>query len=111
MYWENYNKRSIEKINIFDHWGLMKDCDKAFKKNRGDFEAFSKEVRGSLQYYFWSKCEYEIILTSLFVRDRFKVEKIDIYDQVMLNWDVFINYVWNCYRKPFEKEIVKTETK
>ena len=30
-----------------------------------------------------------------FDRDSFEKEKIDIYDQVMLNWDVFIKYVWD----------------
>ena len=22
-------------------------------------------------------------------------EKVDIYDQVLLNWDIFIEYLWN----------------
>jgi hypothetical protein len=76
-----------------------------------------------LQYYYWSKSEYETIITSWppYVEDeelnRLNSEKekriqetgkfyraavnlnvgykIDIYTQVMMNWDRFIDYIWN----------------
>lgn len=65
-------------------------------------------------FAYWSKVEYEMVLTDVFTSidnnelerlkqlyDRYnystnlKVEKkIDIYDQVMLNWDIFSEYVY-----------------
>ena len=46
-------------------------------------------------YYFWSKCEWEIILSDWPPSDTFCKEKIDVFDQVMLNWDIFVDYIWN----------------
>lgn len=48
-------------------------------------------------YYFWSKCEWEIILSDFPPSKKFQEKKVDVYEQVMLNWDIFINYVWNQY--------------
>ena len=80
---------------------------------------FNEEVRRSLLYYYWSKCEWEVVITSWppYVKkeeiDRLNKEmmdnpnhyresvnldvgeKIDVYSQVMANWDIFIDYVWN----------------
>lgn len=50
-------------------------------------------------YYFWSKCEWEIILSDFPPSDRFKKKKVDVYEQVMLNWDKFINYLWKYYER------------
>ena len=57
---------------------------------QGRFEA----VHGSLFYYYRSKCEWEVIVSSWPPSDRVPERKVDVYDQVMLNWDVFIGYVW-----------------
>ena len=77
-------------------------------------EIFAPEFKNNLMYYFWSKCECEIILTNW--PTSFKVdiknldatkhdyrdsidlevaEKIDMYDQVMNNWQLVLDYVWN----------------
>ena len=95
VYAEDFNGKKIEKVNIFDHYRFLEDVKKIYKKYKNDFDTFAHEVKSSLMYYFWSKCEWEIILSSLFGRPDFKEMKIDVYDQVMLNWDVFIKYVWD----------------
>lgn len=46
-------------------------------------------------YYFWSKCEWEIIISGWPPRDDFNDAKIDVYDQVKLNWDKFVDYTWD----------------
>ena len=94
VYVEDVNRRRIEQYNIFEHGRFATEIEKAYKKHRDDFDAFAEEVKNNLRYYFWSKCEWEIMLNSLFTDKNFKPEKIDVYDQVMLNWDVFIGYVW-----------------
>lgn len=139
VYVSNFNSGEIRLYNVFHHYGFYDDCVKAKKKFKDDREAFAKEVRSSLMYYFWSKCEWEIILNhwpdgevyemrrdmtagklcdamrgigieypnarisedrEVSVRvylkhNRFKDEKIDVYSQVMANWDIFIDYLWN----------------
>lgn len=94
VYTEDFNKKCIVKHNVFEHARFSEDIKKIYKKHKDDFGAFSEEVRKSLRYYYWSKCEWEIILSSWPQRAGFSEEKIDVYDQVMLNWDQFIKYVW-----------------
>ena len=97
VYVEYINHRRIEIYNIFEHAGFKEDCDKAWKEYKDNSQKFAECVKRSLMYYFWSKCEWEIILSDFFPSDSFKKEKIDVYDQVRLNWNIFINYVWGQY--------------
>lgn len=94
VYVENINAQRIEVYNIFQHSSFKKDVLNAYKEYKNDFEQFSEKVRKSLMYHFWSKCEWEIILSDWPPSNNFKKEKIDVYDQVMLNWNIFIYYVW-----------------
>lgn len=102
VYVDDFNGKKIKIYNVLNHGGFLKDVQNAIKKFKNDKEAFEKEVKSSLMYYYWSKCEWEIILSSWPERKDFKEEKIDVYDQVMLHWDVFINYLWDN-----QKEILK----
>lgn len=141
VYVGNFNTGEIEKYNIFDHVSFYNDCVKAKKKFKDDRDGFEDEVRRSLMYYFWSKCEWEIILDHwpsgeyykmrkvislqklydafnavgegypedklpatmdrrLEIRvfpenNQFQCEKIDVYEQVISNWEIFIDYLWN----------------
>lgn len=95
--YEDFNKREIKTINIF-YGGFLEDCKKAYKKHKDDPDAFFKEVQTSLMYYFWSKCEFELVATSLFSRENFKEVKFDVYDQIQLNWNRFCEYLW-AHRK------------
>lgn len=78
---------------------------------------FKEKLISTLKCYFWARTEYEIILTDWptmitkeeaeRIVDEFKkrdhyreavnlpVEvKVDVYDQVTLNFDLFVDYVW-----------------
>lgn len=98
VYIENVNRKSIEVYNIFDHHLFLKDVIEAYSKYKDNYEAFCDEIKKSLQYFFWSKCEWEIILSAWPPFEKFKDEKIDVYQQVMLNKDVFFKYVWENIR-------------
>lgn len=51
-------------------------------------------------YWFWSKCEYEIVISPWVGRNKEEAEvKIDIHDQVMLNFDRFVDYCWSFKEK------------
>lgn len=123
VYYNNFNSKEIEVFNIFDHGLFYERAYKAKLKYKDDFEKFAEEIKRWLMYCFWSKSEYEVIITSWppyvsgeeidrltetkkkqleeyqrFYRESARLEcgsKIDIYDQVMLNWDIFIKYVWD----------------
>lgn len=94
VYISDFNAGKIKTHNVFNHCGVIEDCQKAYKKHKYDRDAFIEEVRRSLRYYYWSKCEWEIIITHWPPRKNAQDLKIDVYDQVMLNWDKFCDYVW-----------------
>ena len=95
VYVEDVNAQKIVVYNIFRHTFFVRDCKKALKEHKEDKDSFLEEVRKELMYYFWSKCEWEIILSDFPPSGRFKEEKVDVYDQVRLNWKVFSEYLWN----------------
>ena len=111
-YIEDRNSNTINVFNIFNSFRFISDVIKANNKYKNDFE-FLQEVRSSLMYAFWSKSEYEVIITSwpLYIeKEEFerltkedikyrtwlnlkKKKKIDIYNQVMINWEAFKLYL------------------
>ena len=107
VYRSDWNKGTIVEWNVFDHGRFFEDCIKNRKKNavrgRENKDAFIERLRRDLMYYYWSKCEWEIVLSHWPGNDRYKDEKIDVYDQIWLNWDRFVEYVWE-HRMEFKKE-------
>lgn len=95
VYTSDFNQRRIVVHNIFNHYRFWEDCIKNKKKNKNNKEEFVKQLRTDLQYFYWSKSEWEIILQQWPPSDNFNDEKIDVFDQVYLNWDKFVDYVWN----------------
>lgn len=104
VYLDDINKRKIIIFNVFKHWAFYEDLKKIIKKYT-DIKDFSEELRKICIYYFWSKCEYEIILTCWPKWDKFKEEKIDVYSQLNLNWDKFVNYIWENKKGVLKNEI------
>lgn len=127
VYREDFNHGAIVKYNIFDHSGFAQDVNNLLKEDITKDE-FAEQLKRSLRYYFWGKSEYEVVITSWPVYiyrselDRLNTEyeeynnkwghypydinivpnvgkKIDIYSQVMMNWEQFVEYVWNNKNK------------
>ena len=121
VYVENINKRKIEKYNVLND-GIIEEILKR-TKDKKDKKSFSEEVESIIMYHYWSRSEWEIILTDWpthikleelqrlnrevarhiekYDKGPYSVaanlsveEKIDVYDQVMMNWNIFIDYVW-----------------
>lgn len=91
----HFNDDRPESFNIFDHHSFNEDCNKAFAECKHDITVFAEEVKNKLMYYYWSKCEWELAIRG-FVGNK-KERKVDVYEQVMLNWDRFIDYLWDWY--------------
>ena len=94
VYVGDFNAREIRTHNVFNHYSFYEDCCKNKRKNKNDREAFEEQLRRDLMYYYWSKSEWEIILSHWPPRKDAREEKVDVYDQVRLNWDQFVDYVW-----------------
>ena len=91
-YCHDRNERKIEPFNVFDHASFLDDCKKNARKNAKDYDRFCDQLRKDAMYYFWSKSEWEIVITP-WVGQAPDV-KIDVYDQIMINWEHFCKYVW-----------------
>ena len=94
VYRINHMKNKVEVFNVFDHWSFRNKTIKILKDSKTHTD-FSEELHNLVFCYFGWKYEYEICITSVFSRQEETEEKIDIRHQLMLNWDRFIDYLWN----------------
>lgn len=98
VYFHDFNRNEIVVYNIFRHYKFNEEVQKLIK-SKIDKTEFKEKLRKELMYWFWSKCEYEVIISPWVGRNREEAEvKIDIHDQVMLNFDRFVDYCWS-FRK------------
>ena len=112
----NFNSREIEFHDVFNHYGLLRDIAKTSRKLTRNKEltdeqkkqAFAEELRRDMMYYYWSKCEWEIIVSHWPPRESDRDVKLDVWDQVKANWDIFLDYTWE-HRKDIEKEVSRID--
>ena len=126
VYKEDWNNNKIKIFNIFNHSRFYEDVKKSLKKfdNKEDF---AEEIKKSLMWCYCRKSEHEIVITTWaphitmselnrineerektlkeYNREPYRLyvnpevgEKVDIYSQVMLNWNIFVDYVWSHKR-------------
>ena len=94
VYYHDFNNQKIVTYNIFNHGSFSKELSQIKASNKSEF---SNELQRIIKYYFWSKCEWEIIICP-WVGKADDI-KIDVYDQLKLNWDKFVDYVWSEVKK------------
>jgi len=95
VYVSDFNEGKIKEWNVFAHGRFMEDLIKNARKHKNsEREQFEEQMRRNLMYHYWSKCEWEVIIDNWPHTDRAKDRKVDVYDQIRLNWDVFCDYVW-----------------
>ena len=104
VFYHNYNAKKIEFFNIFDHWRFKEEVEKALKKSKTR-EELEKAIRSELFYFFNSKFEWEVLITPWPTREDETI-KIDVYWQVINNFDRFIDYLAKNkrFRKTSESE-------
>ena len=107
VYYHDFNGRKIDTYNIFNHGTLRIQLAKiARRRTLGEDgkrhsitkEEFTKELRGWLMYCYWSKAEWEVIIGPwISNQEEFDKEsvKIDVFDQIMLNFGILADYVWD----------------
>ena len=82
----DFNSKEFVKYNVMPY--LMRSYDEV--KRRKDkpttFDEFKEFVRDKSLYMYWSRCQYEIILSDW--PPSGKEKKIDVHWQLMNNWDL-----------------------
>lgn len=94
VYYDEFNQNKIVPLNIFKHHTFNQDVLKLLKSDLTK-EQFKEELDRKLLYSFWSKCEYETTIYMASWVGQSKPIKIDIYSQVKLNWNRFVDYCWS----------------
>lgn len=116
VYVYDRDQKKIEKKNIFKggHWQTVVDALMHQCRTKDEFAAKFKQ---KLMSVYWSRCEYEVVLAtwptyiSREELERLNREakdpchnltvnltteiKIDVFDQLLMNWPQFVDYVWN----------------
>ena len=79
------NSNKFEAYNVMPY---LVDCYKNEKKDKRPttFDEFKEFVKSKSMYMYWSRCEYEIILSDWLSNKHSK--KIDVYWQIMNNIDI-----------------------
>lgn len=98
VFYHDWNSNDIRVLNIFEHSGYRDEIKKAAKKSKTK-EEFAPLLRSAIMFRFWSKCEWETIISPLISPKNCKNLKVDVCWQVMNNWHVFLDYVWNNRNK------------
>lgn len=80
----------IREWNVFDHYGFYEDFKK-WLDECDTIQEFAEEIERETRYYFWSRCEYEVVMSDMFDRAE---RKVDVYTQLIANWDRFVEYSW-----------------
>lgn len=84
----NFNHDDIEYYDIMP---FLIDSYKKIKKNKPKtFDEIKEFIINESRYRFWSRCEYEVILTGW--PKQKKEVKIDIFNQIMENIDVITTH-------------------
>jgi len=79
------------KFEAYDVMSYLVNCYKKEKKDKRPvtFDEFKKFVESKSMYMYWSRCEYEVILSDW--PNRKTSKKIDIHWQIMNNIDIVTN--------------------
>lgn len=80
-----------DDIEYYDIMPFLIDSYKKIKKNKPKtFDEIKEFIINESRYRFWSRCEYEVIITG-WPKQKREV-KIDIFNQIMENIDVITTH-------------------
>lgn len=105
----NSHHNKIETYNIFSHRKFDEYVKMHIKKCKSK-EELANKLKSELQYYFWSKNEWELLIK---VTNENRIilypwtgisEPLDVTDNTMLDWNAFA-------KKHIKKQFYDNETK
>ena len=98
-----FNSDRLKYTNVIKQ-SLIDRVKKLIKKN-ADYEEIKREIDASLMHDYWSKSEYEVIVSN-WTGKKFE-QKIDIYYQLQPNIDRITEYLIREIAPIKSKEILK----
>lgn len=95
----DFNTDEIEQYDVIPH--LVEEYGKLRKKDIPQTEqAFREFIRKEAQYQWWSRAEYEIIVSPLIEkRDGSPHHKIDVFYQIEMNLNIVCQLVADSITK------------
>lgn len=91
----DFNVDKIVKYNILEYDYLIDSLKKAIKKKEiTKYDELKEFVKRILMAQFWSRTEYEILVSGL--HTRVEPQKIDVWYQIEMNLD---NLLWYLIEK------------
>ena len=103
----DFNSGKVEFYDILSHGSFLDDVRQSRKDHPDDDVLFMDDVRSFLRYYFWSRCEHEILVSGMHLRKGEEPSKVDVFDQVDANWDAFSSYLVSVFPRKARKESAK----
>lgn len=93
-----YDNGRARAYNVFNNISFNKAVqEEIMSVPELTFEFIEQRVKELAQWQFWSRCEYEFLVTGWPPSTHDKPYKLDVYEQLRMNWDQFINYIYNIY--------------
>lgn len=97
IFYLDFNSKKPVKINILQ--GLAEEIAKNIRTSKNSYRHISDRdslktfLRTEFMYHYWSKCEYEYCISSLWEKDFEKAETHDGWFQIEDNLDMITDYV------------------
>ena len=89
---EDSNTRKLTRFNILNDYRVDEIMKRIKKEKATTYEGIKSIIRRELMYYYWSKCEHEVLVSGLFDTDLDEAEKIDVWYQLEPNLDRIVEY-------------------
>lgn len=92
---QDINKQQMRIFNVFNY-GKYKQEIIELLNHKDDYtlEEFREKVKSSTMYYYWGKCEWEILIAPWIGDFDKELVKADVYMQLKMNWNYYIKYLW-----------------
>lgn len=86
----NYNTKKIEQYNALTGF---ENTIQRIRENCEGKEDFANQLDKEFMYQYWSRCQYEVLIKP-WVGDEAVERKVDIYEQLKMNWDAVVGRCW-----------------
>ena len=93
----------LKRYNIF-YDGFIEELAKRMKRDNIDNREKLKDyLKRWAMYNYWSRCECEIVVGSLFKHSEEDLKKIDMWYQIEKNLDMITDYIINKCKIEFSR--------
>ena len=95
VYYHEVNGNKIKTFNVLSENGVIHNFIKKCRKKDMSKEEFNDVLKRECMYWYWCKCEWEVVIKEWVGKEVEK--KIDVFQQLEINWNVFSEICWKLY--------------